>query len=172
MPDLNPCSALQLCGIWGCCRVLRAAWGGGSRLSIGASRGMRGHAKCKPTKPACGKENQFFTSSADPQAIVMNQIIAKVCRNGINLSTTQWGAKGLSRLVKYKLNLIFKQLCTVSTGMPRGFVLWGDKEPLLLTTVLSGGPSDPSLREQRQKSVEMKRMLSGSVPLWFYSYGK
>jgi len=89
MPDLNPCSALQLCGICGCCRVLRAAWGGGSRLSIGASRGMRGHAKCKPTKPACGKENQFFTSSADPQAIVMNQIIAKVCRNGINLSTTQ-----------------------------------------------------------------------------------
>lgn len=150
----------------------RSCLGRKEQPSIGTSRGMRDHAKCKPTKPACGKENQFFTSSADPQAIVMNQIIAKVCRKGINLSTTQWGAKGLSRLLKCKLNLIFNQLCTGSAGMRRGFVLWWDKETLLLTTVLSGGRSDRSLREQREKSVEMKRMFSGSVPLWFYSYGK
>lgn len=111
----------------------------------GAKGGMKGHTKRKPPKTRSGKENQIFHSSAGPHATVMTQIIAKLHRNGINLSLTLRGAKGLNRSFKFKLNVIFKQL---SAGVGRDFVQWGNRYPLLLTTVLSGGCSTWSLREQ------------------------
>lgn len=105
----------------------------------------------------------------------MSQIIPKLHRNGMNLSLTRRGAKGLSRLFKYKLNLIFKQL---SAGAGRGFVPWGNRYPLLLTTVLSGGCSAWRRREQQGEvsgdEEGTEHLATGflGLSLWFYSCGK